>query len=120
MPRDVGDRPLLLWEEVGRGGRGQCKVENQEDRSYYPKVWTVVRSWEPFGSWCLLPLELRMSLSSLIPKWSAAMNMLPPSLHQKTSDLYSVFYATVKCSHFEIKKGVSMANLKFKFPWWKR
>lgn len=21
MPRDVGDRPLLLWEEVGRGGR---------------------------------------------------------------------------------------------------
>lgn len=45
-----------------------------------------------------------MSLSSLIPKWSAAMNMLPPSLHQKTSDLYSVFYATVKCSHFEIKK----------------
>lgn len=32
------------------------------------------------------------------------MNMLPPSLHLKTSGLCPVFYATVKCSHFEIKK----------------
>lgn len=42
------------------------------------------------------------------------------SLHLKTSGLCPVFYATVKCSHFGNKKGVSMANLKFKFPWWKR
>lgn len=80
------------------------KPRGQELLSKGGSFWTVVRSWELFGSWCLLPTGLRMSLSSLIPKWSAAMNMLPPSLHQKTSDLYSVFYATVKCSHFEIKK----------------
>lgn len=37
MPRDEGDRPLVLWEEVGRGGRSPYEVENHEDRSYYPK-----------------------------------------------------------------------------------
>lgn len=34
----MADRPLILWEEVRRGGKDQCEVENQkEDRSYYPK-----------------------------------------------------------------------------------
>lgn len=38
MPRNMADRPLILWEEVRRGGKDQCEVENQkEDRSYYPK-----------------------------------------------------------------------------------
>lgn len=43
QPKDVqnaqgcGGQTITLWEEVGRGGEGQCKVENQEDRSYYPK-----------------------------------------------------------------------------------
>lgn len=110
-----GTKCLAIWGQtvnsVGGGGEGRrvdvrWKREKKEELSSKGNFCTMVWSWSFLVCEDSCPQEWRHLYPLPFMKPSAAIIMLPYSLHWLASDVGAIFYSTEKHFLFEVKSNL--------------